>query len=345
MRASPLLGFALLLLAGPLAACATTPPMERGGQPALAGRTVVITGASSGFGRGIAVAMAQRGANVVLAARRAELLEQVAAEARAAGGQALVVPTDVSKPEAVAQLAQAAEARFGRVDVWINNAGIGALGRFDETPVADHNRIVDVNLKGVIHGSHEALGRFRRQGHGTLINMGSVVSQVPMPYYASYVATKHAVLGLSEALNQELRANGEGRRIRVVTVMPWAADTPWFDQAGNYSGRRPAKIMPDQPETIVNAVVAATLAPRDRVAPGLKAKAGLTGHRLFPNLSNAVAGRAVHTAQAASPPDAPSTSGTLYQPLPSARGVRGQQPAYGVSPPEAPPPTSPAGGR
>jgi short-subunit dehydrogenase len=229
----PLLLLCVLLLG----ACAGTPPLTRDGQPVLAGRTVVITGASSGFGRGVAVEMARRGANVVLAARRQSQLEAVAAEARAAGGRALVAPTDVADPAQMARLAQAAEAEFGRIDIWINNAGVGALGRFDEVPLADHSRIVDVNLKGVIHGSHEALRRFRRQGHGTVINLGSVVSRVPQPYYASYVATKHAVLGLDEALNAELRANREGRTIRVVTIMPWAADTPWFDNAANYYGR------------------------------------------------------------------------------------------------------------
>jgi NAD(P)-dependent dehydrogenase (short-subunit alcohol dehydrogenase family) len=212
-----LLAFALLLLAGPLGACATTPPLERGGQPALAGRTVVITGASSGFGRGIAVAMARRGANVVLAARRAPLLEAVAAEARAAGGQALVVPTDVSRPEAVAALAQAAEARFGRVDVWINNAGIGALGRFDETPVADHNRIVEVNLKGRHHGSHEAIGPFPPPGPRDADQHGLGGEPGAYAVLRELCGDQARRAGLSEALNQELRANGEGRRIRVVT--------------------------------------------------------------------------------------------------------------------------------
>jgi len=317
-----------------LAACAGTPPLTHRGQPVLAGRTVVVTGASSGFGRGIAIAMAARGADVVLAARRADALEEVALEARAAGGQALVVPTDVSDPAQVARLAEAAEARFGPIDVWINNAGVGALGRFDETPLADHARIVDVNFKGVLYGSHEALRRFRARRSGLLINMGSVVSRVPQPYYASYVATKHAVLGLGEALNAELRAGGEGRAIRVVTVMPWAADTPWFDNAANYSGRRPVKLLPDDPRLIVDAVVAATLQPRDRVAPGLKAKGALLVHRLSPGLANRFAGAVFHRAQSRAPADprAP-TSGSVQRPLPTGRGVRDETPEGAVTVP------------
>lgn len=331
MSRSVLLVLWLLLGSVLLSGCASTPPLTRNGAPVMAGRTVVITGASSGFGRGIATAMAARGANVVLAARRTELLEEVAAEARAAGGRALVVTTDVSREADMSRLAAEAEREFGRIDIWINNAGVGALGRFDEVPIADHSRIVDVNLKGVFYGSHEALRRFRRQGHGTLINMGSVVSEVPMPYYASYVATKHAILGLDGALNQELRAGGE-RNIRVVTIMPFAADTPWFDHAANYSGRQPVKIMPDRPELIVDAVVQAALRPRPRVAPGWKAKSALLGDRLSPGLAEAMAGAAVDRAQRSAPPTGrPPTAGTLYAPMPAGRGVRDETPQ--TSPP------------
>lgn len=203
----------------------------------IAGRTYVVTGASSGFGRGVAERLGAMGANVVLAARRAPALEEVAAVVRAGGGQALVVPTDVSDAAAVEALARAAEARFGRVDVWVNNAGVGSLGRFEEVPVEDHARVVAVNLNGVIFGSHAALRRFRAQGHGTLVNVASVEGRVPLPYHASYAATKHAVVGLGTALNGELRLNGLAERIRVVTVMPWAADTPFWENAGNHTGR------------------------------------------------------------------------------------------------------------
>ena len=332
IRIPVLLAAALLALL--LSACAGAPPLTRAGRPVMAGRTVVITGASSGFGRGTAVAMAARGANVVLAARRTAELELVAAEARRAGGRALVVTTDVADPAQVARLAEAAEREFGRIDVWINDAGVGALGRFDEAPVADHARIVDVNLKGVIYGSHEALRRFRRQRHGTLINLGSVVSRVPQPYYASYVATKHAILGLDEALNAELRAAGEGRTIRVVTVMPWVADTPWFDNAANYSGRLPAKVLPDRPELIVDAIVRAALRPRDRVAPGIKAKGALAAHRISPSLTNAAAGAVFHRAQTSAPADPRTpTSGAVHRPSPAPGSTADNTPGGSVTRP------------
>ena len=143
--------FPLLLLGG----CATTLGPDE--SAAVAGKTYVVTGASSGFGRGVALKLGTLRANVVLAARRTAVLEEVAAQVRSAGGNALVVTTDVANPADVERLGAEAVARFGRIDVWINNAGVGAIGPFDQIPLADHARVIDVNLKGVIYGSHVAL--------------------------------------------------------------------------------------------------------------------------------------------------------------------------------------------
>jgi NAD(P)-dependent dehydrogenase (short-subunit alcohol dehydrogenase family) len=122
----------LLLAAVPLAGCATSTHLSRTELSRVAGRTYVVVGASSGFGQGAAIRLGELRANVVLAARRTELLEEVAAKIRAAGGHALVVTTDVSRPEQVEALADAAVQRFGRIDVWMNIAGVGANGRFWE---------------------------------------------------------------------------------------------------------------------------------------------------------------------------------------------------------------------
>ena len=145
------------------------------------------------------------------------------------------MPTDVSRPGTVEALAEVAERRFGRVDVWFNNAGVAAIGRFEEIPAVDHARTVDVNLNGVIYGSRAALRRFRAQGFGTLVNMASVEGRVPMAYHASYAATKHAIVGLDGALRQEMRLGGLDR-IRVVTILPWAVDTPFWANAAPTPG-------------------------------------------------------------------------------------------------------------
>ncbi|HZF98399.1 MAG TPA: SDR family NAD(P)-dependent oxidoreductase, partial [Pseudoxanthomonas sp.] len=245
---------------------------------------VVITGASSGFGKGVALKAAEQGAAVVLAARRTQLIEAVAREITARGGSALAVTTDVAREEDMERLAQAALQRYGRIDVWINNAGIGALGAFDEILLADHHRVIEVNLNGAITGSHIALRQFRRQRYGTLINVGSVSSEMPFPYYATYAASKHGVLGLGLSLHQELRTQG-ARNIHVSTVLPFAADTPWFDHAAHYNGRAPRMVLMDPANKVVDAIVGAISRPRKQISVGFKAKLAVASHRLLPGPS------------------------------------------------------------
>jgi short-subunit dehydrogenase len=202
------------------------------------GKTIVITGASSGLGRGTALALGQLRVNVVVAARRTALLEEVASQIRQAGGNALVVTADVANPEDMHRLMRATLASFGTVDVWINNAGIGAIGRFEDSPLEDHSRVIEVTLKGVVNGSFVAMKQFRWQGHGALINVGSVDSEVPLAYQSSYAASKAAVLNLGRKLNEEIRLSTTDT-LTVSTVMPWAVDTSWWEHAANYSGHTP----------------------------------------------------------------------------------------------------------
>lgn len=297
--------------------------MRDSDRPQVAGRSFVVTGASSGLGRGAALRLGSLGGNVVLAARRAEALEEAAALIRAAGGQALAVPTDVADPAQVERLAEAAVARFGRIDAWINNAGIAAIGRFEEVPVAAHARVVDVNLKGVIHGSHAALRQFRRQGFGTLVNMASVEGRIPVAYHASYAATKAAILGLDAALREEMRLAGAGR-IRVASVLPWAVDTPFWDNAANYSGRTPRMIMMDDARPVADALAAAAIRPGREIAVGWKAGGAVLGAQLWPGLTQRIAGDVAHAAQMEAAPPAPPTAGTIFAPQPTPATIEGR---------------------
>ena len=312
-----------LLLTTLLSGCATSGRLSDGERADIAGKTYVITGASSGLGRGTALRLAALRANVVLAARRTEVLNEVAAEAERAGGRALVVTTDVSKVEDVENLARTAVQRFGRIDVWINNAGVGAIGVFDRIPLADHARLIDVNLKGVIYGSHVALRQFHRQGVGTLVNIGSVESEVPMAYHASYSASKAAVLSLGRALNEELRLSGDNGTMQVATVMPWATDTPFFEHTANYSGGTPREPAMDDPQKVVNAIVWISIHPQEELAVGWKAKASYIGHRLTPDITERVSADISHRWQITTAPPAPATSGSLYQPIPQGTGIDG----------------------
>jgi len=279
----------------------------------VAGATIVVTGASSGFGRGAAIKLAEQGANVVLGARRAEALGQLAAEIGAAGGTALAVGMDVSDPRDVMRLAQAAVQRFGRFDVWINNAGIGALGFFWDIPIEDHARVIDVNLKGLIYGAHVALRQFREQGFGTLINMGSIDSEVPLAYQASYAASKAAVLSLGRSLREELRLAGN-EDIRVGTIMPWAVDTPWWTHAANYSGHAPRMLAMDDPAIVIDAIVRACVVPKEEMPAGLIAHASNASHHIFPDLTERMSADIAHREVGKAFPMDPGP-GAIYQPM------------------------------
>jgi NAD(P)-dependent dehydrogenase (short-subunit alcohol dehydrogenase family) len=304
-----------------LAACATR-PLDARDRAKNQGRVYVVTGASSGIGRGVVLALGAQRARVVLAARGSAALQGAADQVAAAGGEPLVVATDVSDAAAVQRLADTAVARFGRIDVWINNAGVGALGPFERIPVADHARVVDVNLKGVLFGSHAALVQFLRQGHGTLVNVGSVEGELPLAWHASYAATKAGVLALGRALNEELRRAGRDD-IHVATVLPAATDTPFFRHAANYSGHRPGMILLDPPEKVVNVVLHTALHPREEAIVGWKGRLVYHGHRFFPDLTEwgaaLIYGRAVLDAA----PSAAPTTGNLYRPSPGPGAVQG----------------------
>ena len=288
----------------------------------LSGKTFVITGASSGLGRGVALKLAEHGANLALLERREDLLENVAAQARAAGGTVLLVPGDVTQVKDMEALAEAALGPTGRIDVWINSAGIGALGPFWDIPAGHHARVIDVNLKGVLYGSLFAVQRFRAQGEGTLVNIGSIDSEVPLAYQAGYSASKAGVLSLGRALNAELRLDGQ-ERIRVATVMPWAVDTPWWEHAANFSGHTPRMAAMDDPDQVVEAIVDIALDPKEELAVGWKAKASYGSHKLTPDLAERLSAEISHKWQMEDAPPAPPSDGTLFVAMESGRGIDG----------------------
>ncbi|WP_460676811.1 SDR family NAD(P)-dependent oxidoreductase [Hymenobacter coalescens] len=319
-----------MLLTLLLGACATSWPGPAV-QQKVQGKTYVIVGASSGFGRGMAEQLGAMKANVVLAARRTDVLEEVAGKVRAAGGQALVVTTDISQPEQVQALADAALRQFGRVDVWVNDAGVGGIGRFWDIPLADYSRMVDVNYKGVIYGSQVAVRIFQQQGNGTLINLGSVESHVPLAYHAVYAGTKAAVRNFDQALRHELRLQGY-KNIEVATIEPWAVDTPFWGHAANYSGGTARMAAMDPPSKVVNALVRASVRPRAELPVGGKAKAAVFSHRVAPRFTDWLSAHVAHRYQIKTAPPLPPTSGAVHQPLPTGRGGRGEGAHQGRKP-------------
>jgi NAD(P)-dependent dehydrogenase (short-subunit alcohol dehydrogenase family) len=259
-----------------------------------ANSVVVITGASSGIGRAGALAFAGKGTRVVLAARRQEPLEAAAEECRQAGAaDALAVPTDVTDPEAVERLASAAVDRFGRIDVWVNNAAVTVFAPFGDLPLDDFRRVIDTNLYGYVQGARAALPRFRIQGRGVLINNASMVATLAEPYVAPYVVAKHGIRGLGMTLRQELVLE-RARGIRVCTVMPAMIDTPLLAHAGNYTGRRLKALPPVYPaEEVARTIVRLVSRPRREVYVGNSARMLAGQYRVAPGLTERLLGRMV----------------------------------------------------
>jgi|SRR5947209_3743461 len=284
---------------------------------------VVITGASSGFGKGVAEKFARSGAHVVLAARRKELLEKLAKNCERRGAGTLVVETDVSNREQMENLAQEALHAFGRIDVWINNAGVATYGRFDEVPIAEHEQVVRTNLLGCIYGSHIALKQFRHQGRGTLINVGSFAGVQAAPYFASYCASKFGVRGLGMSLRQELQANRE-ETIHVCTVMPTSMDTPFFQHAANHTGKPIVPIPPVyDPQEVIDAIYEAAINPVDELIVGRRGKVGRAVRRIAPKLMEQQMAGSSHKTYMEQEDTAPETSGNLFDEVDFGSDVRG----------------------
>jgi NAD(P)-dependent dehydrogenase (short-subunit alcohol dehydrogenase family) len=283
-------------------------PLQRGN---LQDKVVVVTGASSGIGAATALELARRGAAVVLAARREDALDDVAERCRALGGRALVVPTDVTDPAAVARLANRAAGHFGRIDAWVNNAAVATYGTLTEVPPEEFRRVVEVNLLGVAYGMRSALSHMRASGHGVIVNNASVLAEVAMPYLTAYNAAKHGVRGLSDTVRQELRVAGE-RGISVCTVLPTAVDTPLFAHAANHTGRAltpPPPIYPAQ--LVARTIVGVIRRPRREAYAGGAARMLSIQWRLLPGVAERMLGRYATRALFARRA-AEATSGNLF---------------------------------
>ncbi|MDY3560432.1 SDR family oxidoreductase [Gemmata sp. JC673] len=253
----------------------------------LSEQVVVITGASSGIGLATAEAAAEQKAKLVLAARSEAALKDIVARITAAGGEAVAVTCDVSDRAQVEAVAAAAVQRFGRIDTWVNNAGIGIYGRLDEVSEEDHRRVFDVNYFGLVNGSLAALPHLKKGG--ALINVGSEVSESAFPLLGSYVASKHAVKGFTDSLRIEVE-DVDRAPVSITLIQPTAVDTPFPEHAGNYLPNEPK--LPDpkiDPRQVAEAILDAAQNPTRDKRVGTMAKVSTTLATLFPGLGDRMA--------------------------------------------------------
>lgn len=244
-------------------------------------RTIVITGGSSGIGHATALEFARRGDCVAIAARGAEALARTAAEIEAAGGHALAITADVARFDDVARIADETIAKFGQIDVWINNASVAEWGTVESLDVAGIDRVIAVDLLGTIYGCKAVLRHFRARGLGVIINVASGLAERAVPLLSTYAAAKAGVKGFSDALRMELAAAESG--IDVVLVLPSSINTPFYSNGRSRLGVRPhpvSVIYP--PKAVAEAIVKVAEKPQREVYVGAMAKLLSMAQRLSP---------------------------------------------------------------
>lgn len=292
--------------------------------PQLKDQVVVLTGASSGIGRAAALLFGKAGAKLILAARNVVALQEVADEIKimGTGAEVLVAPTDVSDWAQVQQLAEDAMTAYGRIDTWVNDAGVGVYAKAGETSVEETQQVMQTNFMGVVHGVKAALPYMEAVGGGTIINVGSVESQAALPYNSAYAASKHAIKGYTQALRMELEHDLSG--VKVTLIMPAAINTPFFNHSLSKLGVLPRPAGPVyKPELVAEAIVYAAEHPqRDVYVGGGGMLFGLM-ERISPTLTDKLmtAGGTMFRAQESDRPDNGET--TLFNTIPETGRIEG----------------------
>jgi NAD(P)-dependent dehydrogenase (short-subunit alcohol dehydrogenase family) len=229
-------------------------------------QVVVITGASSGIGLVTARAAATQGARVVLVARNGAALDRIVSDIETSGGRATHAVADVSEPDAVRAAAAHAVAAFGRIDAWVNCAGVAIYAKLMETPDDEHQRLFQTNYFGVVHGALTALEHLRSKG-GALVTVGSIAGDIPSPIMGAYDASKHAVKGFIDCLRIEV--NADRLPVSITLIKPAGMNTPIGEHAANHLDGE-ALIPPPvyDPSLVATAIIHVLQHPRNEVTVG-----------------------------------------------------------------------------
>ena len=287
---------------------------------------VVITGASAGIGRAVAVAFGREGWRVALIARGRERLESAAREVEQAGGQALVIAVDVADAQAIEDAAAHVASTWGGLDVWINNAMASVFGPVTALNPDEIRRVTEVTYLGQVHGTLAALRHMRERNRGTIVQIGSALSYRSIPLQSAYCAAKFAVRGFTDSLRSELHHEGSGIRLTMVQLP--AVDTPQFDWVRSHLPRQLQPVPPiHEPEPVAKAIVRAALeAPREMWVGGPTIQA-ILGNMVAPSFLDRMMARKAWEGQMTDEP-ARLREGNLFDaPLgdPGARGRFGSR--------------------
>ena len=284
---------------------------------------IVVTGASAGVGRATAVAFGRRGARIGLLARGRERLESACQDVVAAGGEAVIVPTDVSDPDQVERAATSVEEALGPIDVWVNNAMATIFGPLLKITPDEYKRATEVTYLGYVWGTMAALRRMVPRDRGMVVQVGSALAYRGIPLQSPYCGAKHAIQGFSDSLRCELLH--EGSRVHVTMVQLPALNTPQFDWGRNKMPRKPQPVPPIyQPEVAADAIVWATEVRRREVYVGGSTVVTVLGDKVAAGLGDVYLGRTGYDAQQTDDPADADQDDNLFDAVPGDPGARGR---------------------
>ena len=283
---------------------------------------VVITGASAGVGRATARAFGARRAKVGLIARGREGLEAAKREIEAAGGEAIVLPLDVSDHDAVEHAASEVERAFGAIDIWVNNAMLSVFSPIMQMRPEEYRRVTEVTYLGTVWGTLAALRRMKPRDRGVIVQVGSALAYRGIPLQSAYCAAKHAMQGFHDSLRSELihdRSN-----VRVVMVHMPALNTPQFRWVKSRLPRKGQPVPPIfQPEIAAEAIVWAAYSGRREINVAWPTTMAVVGNNFVPGLGDAYLAEHGYDSQMTDEPEDPNRPDNLWQPLPGDAGAHG----------------------
>jgi NAD(P)-dependent dehydrogenase (short-subunit alcohol dehydrogenase family) len=282
---------------------------------------VVITGASAGIGRATARAFARRGARIGLIARGRDGLDAAKREVEALGGEALVLPLDVSDHDALDSAASDVERTFGPIDIWINNAMVSVFSPIMEMKPDEYRRVTEVTYLGYVWGTLAALRRMKPRDHGTIVQVGSALAYRGIPLQSAYCAAKHAVQGFCDSLWPELLHDGSN--VRLVMVQMPAVNTPQFRWVKSRLPRKAQPVPPIfQPEVAADAIVWSAYSKRREVNVGWPTTKAVVGNNLFPRYADRYLAKHGVDAQMIDEPE-DARPDNLWEPLAGDHGAHG----------------------